>query len=121
MFSFFDLSWLENEGVRRPICDMALVIFHLFLSSFTFDGIDVLMAQQIIDWNLKRFPNGEFEEYSLFALMTCSRFRKVSFSSSELVKPHSCAVNLVWPSGTIPKRSNLNLNIETCTIYRSGK
>jgi hypothetical protein len=44
---------------------MALIMFHLFLSSFTFDGIDVLMAQQIIDWNLKRFPNGEFKECSL--------------------------------------------------------
>jgi hypothetical protein len=37
---------------------MALIIFHLFLSSFTFEGIDVLMAQKILDWNLKRYPNG---------------------------------------------------------------
>lgn len=49
-----------EEGVRRSICDMALLIFHLVLSSFTFDGIDVSMAQKIIDWNLKRYPNGVF-------------------------------------------------------------
>jgi hypothetical protein len=38
---------------------MALIIFHLFLSTFTFEGIDVLMAQKILDWNLKRYPNGK--------------------------------------------------------------
>ncbi|KAJ3991899.1 hypothetical protein F5050DRAFT_1580574 [Lentinula boryana] len=49
-----------QEGVRRTICDMALLIFHLVLSSFTFDGIDVGMAQKIINWNLKRYPDGVF-------------------------------------------------------------
>jgi hypothetical protein len=48
----------EEEGIRRPICDMALLIFHLVLSSFTFDGIDITMAQRILDWNLKRYSNG---------------------------------------------------------------
>lgn len=48
----------EEEGVRRSICDMALVIFHLVLSSFTFDGVDVMMAQKILDWNVERYPNG---------------------------------------------------------------
>ncbi|KAF9067920.1 hypothetical protein BDP27DRAFT_1327995 [Rhodocollybia butyracea] len=43
-----------QEGVRRSLCDMALLIFHLVLSSFTFEGIDVGMAQKIINWNLKR-------------------------------------------------------------------
>ncbi|THU87099.1 hypothetical protein K435DRAFT_782606 [Dendrothele bispora CBS 962.96] len=49
-----------QEGVRRSICDMALLIFHLVLSSFTFDGVDVSMAQKIIDWNLKRYSDGVF-------------------------------------------------------------
>ncbi|KAJ3720521.1 hypothetical protein C8R42DRAFT_696791 [Lentinula raphanica] len=49
-----------QEGVRRTICDMALLIFHLVLSSFTFDGVDVGMAQKIINWNLKRYPDGVF-------------------------------------------------------------
>ncbi|KAJ7588059.1 hypothetical protein C8J56DRAFT_827293 [Mycena floridula] len=49
-----------EEGVRRSICDMALLIFHLVLSSFTFDGVDVAMAQKIINWNLKRYPEGVF-------------------------------------------------------------
>jgi hypothetical protein len=37
---------------------MALLIFHLFLSNFTHDGIDVMMAQKIVDWNLRRYPDG---------------------------------------------------------------
>lgn len=48
----------EEEGVRRPITDMALLIFHLVLSSFTFDGVDIRYANKILTWNLKRFPSG---------------------------------------------------------------
>ncbi|KAJ7059603.1 hypothetical protein C8F01DRAFT_1026260 [Mycena amicta] len=50
----------EHEGVRRAICDMALLIFHLVLSSFTFDGVDVPVAARIVAWNLKRYPEGVF-------------------------------------------------------------
>jgi hypothetical protein len=49
---------LAEEGVRRSICDMWLLIdliSHLFLSSFTHDGVDVM----IVDWNLKRCPEGK--------------------------------------------------------------
>jgi Protein of unknown function (DUF3808) len=49
-----------EEGVRRSICDMTLLIFHLVLSSFTFDGVDLSMAQKILNWNLKRYPSGVF-------------------------------------------------------------
>ena len=56
VINWFDLA---EEGVRRSICDMWLLIFHLFLSSFTHDGVDVMMAQKIVDWNLKRYPEGK--------------------------------------------------------------
>ena len=49
-----------EEGLRRSVCDMTLLIFHLVLSSFTFDGVDVFMAQNILEWNLKRYPEGQF-------------------------------------------------------------
>ncbi|KAJ6511716.1 hypothetical protein DFH09DRAFT_1251567 [Mycena vulgaris] len=49
-----------QEGVRRALCDMALLIFHLVLSSFTFDGVDVAIAARIVKWNLKRYPEGVF-------------------------------------------------------------
>jgi hypothetical protein len=37
---------------------MTLLIFHLVLSSFTFEGIDIDIAGRILNWNLKRYPNG---------------------------------------------------------------
>ncbi|KAG9310772.1 hypothetical protein JVU11DRAFT_8621 [Chiua virens] len=50
----------ESEGVRRAICDMTLLIFHLVLSSYTFEGVDIMMARKIVEWNLERYPNGVF-------------------------------------------------------------
>lgn len=47
-----------EEGVRRSICDMALLMFHLVMSSFTFAHVDISMAEKILNWNLKRYPNG---------------------------------------------------------------
>lgn len=49
---------LESEGLRRPISDMCLLIFHLVLSGITFNGVDINMAQKVLDWNLERYPNG---------------------------------------------------------------
>lgn len=50
----------EEEGVRRSIIDMALLIFHLALSSFTSDGIDIPRATNILRWNSARYPRGIF-------------------------------------------------------------
>ncbi|KAG6843937.1 hypothetical protein H0H87_011585 [Tephrocybe sp. NHM501043] len=50
----------NEEGVRRSICDMALLVFHLVLSTITVEGVDIGVAGRIVDWNLKRFPNGVF-------------------------------------------------------------
>ncbi|KAH7920441.1 hypothetical protein BV22DRAFT_804226 [Leucogyrophana mollusca] len=61
----------EQEGVRRSICDMCLLIFHLVLSSFTFDGVDIMMAQKILDWNLNRYPNGVFFLFGAGRLAVC--------------------------------------------------
>ncbi|KAG6915424.1 hypothetical protein DXG01_011573 [Tephrocybe rancida] len=49
-----------EEGVRRTICDMALLIFHLVLSTITVDGVDIKVATKILEWNLKRYPNGVY-------------------------------------------------------------
>ncbi|KAG6891871.1 hypothetical protein C0993_005885, partial [Termitomyces sp. T159_Od127] len=47
----------RDEGVRRPICDMALLIYHLVISSYTGAGVDISVAARVLEWNLKRFPN----------------------------------------------------------------
>ncbi|EIN05662.1 hypothetical protein PUNSTDRAFT_74230 [Punctularia strigosozonata HHB-11173 SS5] len=49
-----------EEGVRRPICDMTLLIFHLVLSSFTYLGVSTPMASKILAYHLRRFPHGVF-------------------------------------------------------------
>ncbi|TFK64860.1 hypothetical protein BDN72DRAFT_774082 [Pluteus cervinus] len=65
------LVGVEEEGVRRSICDMSLLIFHLVLSSFTFDGVDIGMATKILQWNLKRYPNGVFFLFGAGRLARC--------------------------------------------------
>jgi Protein of unknown function (DUF3808) len=73
-------SFVAEEGVRRSLCDMALLMFHLVLSSYTFDGVDVLMAQKILDWNLKRYPNGAYIVIQKLNLLTrCIPRRIFSF------------------------------------------
>ncbi|KAF8659477.1 hypothetical protein AX16_001844 [Volvariella volvacea WC 439] len=61
----------EQEGVRRPVADMVLLIFHLVVSSFTFDGVDISIAAKILKWNLKRFPNGVFFLFGAGRLALC--------------------------------------------------
>ena len=58
--------------MRRSICDMSLLIFHLFLSSFTHDGVDVMMAQKIVDWNLKRYPEGNINRFTYLFVGHCT-------------------------------------------------
>jgi hypothetical protein len=35
-----------------------LLIFHLVLSGFTFAGVDIALAEKVLRWNLKRYPDG---------------------------------------------------------------
>ncbi|KZT05152.1 uncharacterized protein LAESUDRAFT_781726 [Laetiporus sulphureus 93-53] len=62
---------LEQEGLRRTMCDMALMLFHLVLSNFTFEGIDIGMAQKILDYHIKRYPNGVFFLFGEGRLCMC--------------------------------------------------
>ncbi|KZO92430.1 hypothetical protein CALVIDRAFT_546961 [Calocera viscosa TUFC12733] len=50
----------DHEGIRRCVCDMVLIMFHLVLNSITFAGIDVKYAEKMLKWSLKRFPEGVF-------------------------------------------------------------
>ncbi|TDL14779.1 hypothetical protein BD410DRAFT_796945 [Rickenella mellea] len=50
----------NKEGLRRPLADLVLLCFHVIISGYTFRGVDLSIAQSIIDWNLRRFPNGVF-------------------------------------------------------------
>lgn len=48
----------ENEGLRRSLADIALLGFHLVLSAFVTAGVDMQLAENILSWNLQRYPKG---------------------------------------------------------------
>ncbi|KAI5118785.1 hypothetical protein M0805_005015 [Coniferiporia weirii] len=51
---------VEEEGLRRTLADICLLCFHLVVSSVTSRGVDLDVAQTILDWNMERYPNGVF-------------------------------------------------------------
>ncbi|WWC61209.1 uncharacterized protein I303_103789 [Kwoniella dejecticola CBS 10117] len=54
----------NNEGLRRPVCDLILLTFHLVISTLMpVTGIDVPMAKNILAYNLRRYPDGIFFLY----------------------------------------------------------
>ncbi|KAG8964153.1 hypothetical protein FRC03_002161 [Tulasnella sp. 419] len=50
----------ENEGLRRPITDLMLLVFHLYLSAVTYLGVSIPQARNILNYNLKLYPDGVF-------------------------------------------------------------
>ncbi|KAG8808352.1 hypothetical protein FRC17_003991 [Serendipita sp. 399] len=50
----------EEEGLRRSLCDMVLLLFHLVFPGFTYEGIDIDFAEEILSWNAQRYPSGVF-------------------------------------------------------------
>ncbi|KDE04974.1 hypothetical protein MVLG_04622 [Microbotryum lychnidis-dioicae p1A1 Lamole] len=54
----------EQEGIRRPICDMVLLMHHLVIANYLpVGGVDVPTAAHILHYNLDRYPNGIFFLY----------------------------------------------------------
>ncbi|EJD05273.1 uncharacterized protein FOMMEDRAFT_81128 [Fomitiporia mediterranea MF3/22] len=52
---------IEQEGVRRALCDMALLMYHLVICTFAASpDVDILRAQNVLNWNLERYPRGVF-------------------------------------------------------------
>ncbi|EST07552.1 Outer membrane protein, IML2, mitochondrial/Tetratricopeptide repeat protein 39 [Kalmanozyma brasiliensis GHG001] len=55
---------LKQEGVRRAVCDMSMLAYHLVISTFIpVTGVDIEFADKILHYNLKRFPEGVFFLY----------------------------------------------------------
>lgn len=53
-----------NEGIRRPICDMILLTFHLVISVLMpVAGVDIPTARKILAYNMRRYPDGIFFLY----------------------------------------------------------
>jgi len=98
---------------------MSLMIFHLVLSSFTFDGVDIAVASKILKWNLKRYPNGIWAiQLSVDVTLTASQ---VYSSSSVQGDSVSSGLNPSKPFFTTPKPWSRKSNIETSITYPSGR
>ncbi|CED85534.1 S-adenosylmethionine decarboxylase [Phaffia rhodozyma] len=51
----------DQEGVRRPLSDMCLMLFHLVISSLLpVTDVDVKFGEKIMWYNVERFPRGVF-------------------------------------------------------------
>ncbi|KAK0570138.1 hypothetical protein OC861_000280 [Tilletia horrida] len=54
----------DEEGVRRPLCDISIMFYHLICSSYVpIPDVDIDMGDKILSWNLVRFPQGIFFLY----------------------------------------------------------
>lgn len=55
---------IKEEGVRRQICDMSLLAYHLVISTFIpVTGVDIGLADKVLHYNLRRYPEGVFFLY----------------------------------------------------------
>ncbi|KAG8881637.1 hypothetical protein FRB97_009326 [Tulasnella sp. 331] len=50
----------DEEGLRRPVADLMLLVFHLYISTITYAGVSVGQARSLLDYNLKLYPGGVF-------------------------------------------------------------
>lgn len=52
---------VTQEGFRRPLCDLAILVYHLVIpSSVPLPDVDLVMADHVLTWNQRRFPQGVF-------------------------------------------------------------
>ncbi|WFD27207.1 hypothetical protein MNAN1_002203 [Malassezia nana] len=54
----------DTEGIRSPICDMTLLVYHLVVSTFLpVPGVDITFAEKVLNYHLQRYPEGVFFLY----------------------------------------------------------
>ncbi|GAA5901953.1 hypothetical protein JCM5296_006311 [Sporobolomyces johnsonii] len=77
----------EKEGIRKPICDMVLLMHHLVISNFLpVGGVDVPTAANILHYNLERYPTG------IFFLYFAGRLHSTETQLDEAVKSFHLAI-----------------------------
>lgn len=55
---------IEREGIRRQVCDMGILLYHLVISTFLpVGGVDIDFADKVLHYNLERYPQGVFFLY----------------------------------------------------------
>lgn len=63
-----------DGGARRALCDLVLVVFHLVISGFTREGVDVKEAENIVEWNLTQYPGSKLIPHSIIYCLNILTF-----------------------------------------------
>lgn len=51
----------EKEGIRRPLADLVLLMYHLVIASYLPVGkVDIALARAVLEYNLARYPTSVF-------------------------------------------------------------
>jgi tetratricopeptide (TPR) repeat protein len=54
----------NKEGIRRQVCDMGILLYHLVISTFLpVQGVDIDYSDKVLHYNLDRYPEGVFFLY----------------------------------------------------------
>ncbi|CAG8745827.1 8292_t:CDS:1, partial [Ambispora leptoticha] len=79
----------ENEGLRRPFCDLALLAYHLVISSLVpVADVDLSLASKILNYNLQRYPNG------VLFLYFSGRLNQSESYIAEAIVQYKSAINI---------------------------
>lgn len=76
-----------ESGLRRGLADICLLCFHLVISTITFKGVDIDMAQKILQWNLRHYPNG------VFFLLAQGKLRVIRSQAALAIESYEVAVS----------------------------
>jgi hypothetical protein len=52
----------SEEGIRRPLADLIIIVFHTLSPTFLADHVDLSLAEAMLKWNGSRYPNGPFHQ-----------------------------------------------------------
>lgn len=78
---------IEDEGIRRPICEMSLLMYHLVISTFIpVNGVDISFADKVLHFNLKRYPEGVFFLYFSGRLYSTQALSEKAITQFEMAR-----------------------------------
>ncbi|SNX83318.1 uncharacterized protein MEPE_02025 [Melanopsichium pennsylvanicum] len=78
---------IKEEGVRRQICDMSMLAYHLVISTFIpVTGVDIEFADKVLHYNLRRYPEGVFFLYFSGRLYSTQALAEKAISQFETAR-----------------------------------
>lgn len=109
----------EEEGIRRQVCDMGILLYHLVISTFIpVTGVDIDFADKVLHYNLERYPRGVFFLYfsgRLYSTQSLAekavvQFRKARDVQQEYIQlQHICVGYVALPHVADAVRQGIRL------------